>query len=111
VDSCLLWSLVYVFVNMLIPGSFSGQISGSAFQQLQNFLYYSFVTLTTLGYGEITPVGVTARALATLEAIFGQFYIATLVAGLVAAYITRTQRTRNPGHGSGSRRYWIELRS
>ncbi|MGB5338621.1 MAG: potassium channel family protein [Gammaproteobacteria bacterium] len=78
---------------MLIPGSFSGQISGSAFQQLQDFSYYSFTTLTTLGYGDIALVRETARALATLEAIVGQFNIATLVAGLVAAYITRTQQT------------------
>jgi hypothetical protein len=93
----VIWSLVYVFVNLLIPGSFSGEISGSAFQQLHDFLYYSFVTLTTLGYGEITPIRATARALATLEAVLGQFYIATLVAGLVAAYITRTQQTTNGG--------------
>lgn len=91
----VIWSLLYVFVNLLIPGSFSGEISGSAFQQLQDFMYYSFVTLTTLGYGDISPIKATARALATMEAAVGQFYIATLVAGLVAAYITRTQQTTN----------------
>lgn len=91
----MIWSLLYVFVNLLIPGSFSGEINGSAFQQLQDFMYYSFVTLTTLGYGDIALIKATARALATLEAVVGQFYIATLVAGLVAAYITRTQQAAN----------------
>ena len=89
------WSLAYVFINLLIPGSFSGNISGTAFNQLQDFLYYSFVTLTTLGYGDIVPVTASARALATFEAIVGQFYIAILVAGLVAAYITRMQQSTN----------------
>lgn len=91
----VIWALLYALVNMIIPGSFGGQISGNVFQQLQDFIYYSFVTLTTLGYGEIIPIMATARSLASLEAIFGQFYIATLVAGLVAAYITRRQQKTN----------------
>lgn len=91
----VIWAFFYLFVSILIPGSFSVQISGSAYVQLHDFLYYSFVTLTTLGYGDITPVRETARALTTIEAILGQFYIATLVAGLVAAYITRKEPTSN----------------
>lgn len=91
----VIWALFYVFLNLFIPGSFTGQISGTVYNQLQDFLYYSFVTLTTLGYGEIVPVKSAARALATFEAIVGQFYIAVLVAGLVAAYITRNQQTSN----------------
>lgn len=89
----VIWALFYVLVNILIPGSFSVQISGSAFAQLQAFLYYSFVTLTTLGYGDIAPISGTARALSTIEAILGQFYIAILVAGLVAAFITQKKST------------------
>ena len=91
----VIWALVYVFINQVMPGSFSGRITGTVFNQLQDFLYYSFVTLTTLGYGDIVPVRAGARALATFEAIVGQFYIAILVAGLVAAYITRRQQTVN----------------
>ena len=49
------------------------------------------MTLTTLGYGDITPVSATARSLAYLQAIAGQFYIAVLVAGLVSAYISDKQ--------------------
>jgi voltage-gated potassium channel len=44
--------------------------------------------MTTLGYGDILPISATARALAYLQAVFGQFYIAVLVAGLVSAYIS-----------------------
>jgi hypothetical protein len=52
-----------------------------------NFLYYSFVTLTTLGYGDITPASSPARSLSTLEAVTGQLYIAILVARLVGLHI------------------------
>ena len=47
------------------------------------FDYFSLVTLTTMGYGDITPARAPATVFATLEAIFGQFYIAILVAQLV----------------------------
>ena len=85
----LIWSLFYVLINMSIPDSFSIQIGGSPFEQAHPFLYYSFVTLTTLGYGDISPLGETARALSTIEAILGQLYIAILVAGAVATFIAR----------------------
>jgi hypothetical protein len=47
------------------------------------FTYFSFVTLTTLGYGDITPMTRAAKNLAALEAIFGQLYLAILIARLV----------------------------
>ena len=53
------------------------------------WLYFSFVTMTSLGYGDISPVSAIARALAYLEAVSGQFYIAILVAGLVGAHMSR----------------------
>ena len=84
----VIWALAYHFVHLLIPDSFRGNISPSIQLQVQDFLYYSFVTLTTLGYGDIVPLTATARTLAFFEAIFGQFYIATLVAGLVTVHIT-----------------------
>lgn len=48
------------------------------------FVYYSFVTMTTLGYGDMTPISQAARTLAWFEAVAGQFYVAILVAGLVS---------------------------
>jgi len=59
---------------------------------LHDFVYYSFVTLTTLGYGDIVPLSATARSLVYMEAIFGQFYIAILVAGLVSIHISNQSR-------------------
>ena len=50
---------------------------------------FSFVTMTTLGYGDLLPISATARAMAYMQAVFGQFYIAILVAGLVGVYISR----------------------
>src|ERR1700751_661711 len=52
----------------------------------QTFQYFSFVTLTTLGYGDFTAVGSGGRAIAVLEALAGQVFLATLVARLVSAY-------------------------
>jgi len=59
------------------------------------WLYFSFITMTTLGYGDVAPVSAFARTLAYLQAIFGQFYIAILVAGLVCAYITARGNERH----------------
>ena len=49
--------------------------------------YYSVITFTTLGYGDVTPISNPARNLAVLEAMMGQLYIAVLIAGLVGKYI------------------------
>ena len=55
------------------------------------WLYFSFVTMSTLGYGDITPVSAIARMLTYMQAVFGLFYIAILVAGLVGAYVSGRQ--------------------
>jgi len=77
------WAFVYLLLEHVSPGSFRGLESqaGSA-----DLTYYSFVTLTTLGYGEIVPVTAQARSLAALEAVTGVLYIATLVSRLVSLY-------------------------
>jgi hypothetical protein len=78
------WATLYVFLEHVSPGSFSLGIDSQAV--MGPFIYYSFVTLTTLGYGEITPVTDAARSLALLEAVAGVLYIAILVARLVGLY-------------------------
>ena len=60
---------------------------GETGDPVENLLYYSFVTLTTLGYGDITPIHPVARTLAYLEAVIGQLYIAVLIASLVGRYL------------------------
>jgi hypothetical protein len=82
------WSMAYALVEKLLPGSFSGITEQGISIWTSEWLYFSYVTLTTLGYGDILPLSATARTLAFMEAVVGQFYIAILVAGLVAAYIS-----------------------
>jgi hypothetical protein len=51
-------------------------------------IYYSFVTLATIGYGDIVPRSELARSLATMEAIMGQLYLAVMIARLVSLYVS-----------------------
>ena len=82
----IMWAIAYAVVYSLDPGAFSGAIKANVGTWNAQWIYYSFVTLTTLGYGDILPVSATARALAYSQAIFGVFYMAVLVALLVGAY-------------------------
>jgi voltage-gated potassium channel len=87
------WANLYVFIEALTPGSFSlGAVSITADGQpvaevLDQLQYFSFVTLTTLGYGDITPSTLVAKYLSASEAIAGQLYIAIIIARLVAMEI------------------------
>lgn len=83
----ILWAFVYSMLARLEPGSFRGmQESGAA-----DFFYFSFVTLTTLGYGDISPVTDTAQTVAVLEAVVGQLYLAITIARLVGLHIAAAQ--------------------
>lgn len=84
------WTILYVFILLFDPGAFSGvaAIDGSGEDNLfWDMTYFSFVTLTTLGYGDIGPLSPLARALAYMEAVIGQLYTVLLVGVLVGAYI------------------------
>lgn len=87
----VIWALSYTLVAMTDPGSFAGFSPEADAGWDSEWLYFSFVTMTTLGYGDLLPISATARALAYLQAVFGQFYVAMLVAGLVSAYISGRQ--------------------
>ena len=87
----VIWALAYSLVELAMPGSFGGVTAGQDAGWDSEWLYFSFVTLTTLGYGDILPLSALARALAYMEAVTGQFYVAILVAGLVSAYISDRQ--------------------
>lgn len=84
----VIWSIAYSVLEFSQPGSFRGLTEVFTPGWNPDWIYFSFVTLTTLGYGDITPATQTARSLAIAEAIVGQFYIAVLVAGLVSAYMS-----------------------
>jgi voltage-gated potassium channel Kch len=60
-----------------------------------DFTYYSYVTLTTLGYGDIIPISTSARSLALLEAMMGQLYLAVLVARLVGLHISQSMMKKS----------------
>jgi Ion channel len=83
----LLWTVAYWLVDQLTPGAFA--FNGNAERQSIrgfNAFYFSFVTLSTVGYGDITPVSKVARMLAAMEAMTGLLYVAVLIARLVALY-------------------------
>ena len=86
------WFALFNLTEVLHPGSFAldgalGRVSRSG------FLYFSLITLTTVGYGDIVPVTATGRVFAALEGAAGVFYVAITVARLVAAY-QRTESER-----------------
>lgn len=91
----VMWSIAYSLVEFFQPGSFSGLTELVSPSWNPDWVYYSFVTITTLGYGDVTPVTQTARSLSLAEAIVGQFYVAVLVAGLVSAYMSAKQNSGN----------------
>lgn len=84
------WSDVYMIIDLLQPDSFTGKDFFDNFHL--GFAYFSFVTLTTLGYGDITPITHTARMYTVLEAATGQLYISILVARLVGLYLYKTRK-------------------
>jgi len=86
----IFWSFVFGLLIMLDPGaiSFSGDSGGAS----STLLYYSFVTMTTLGYGDITPVSGVARSLAVLEATLGQIFITVFIARLVGLHLRQMER-------------------
>ncbi len=83
------WSILYFFAAIIHPNAFDGVNITTTKQLFTDLLYYSFVTLSTLGYGDMTPMTPIARTLAYIEALFGQFYIAILVASFVGMHISR----------------------
>ncbi len=97
----MIWAMLYSLVDQLVPGSFSvanyfsaAESSGvelslaneSATAHFTVFLYFSYTTLTTLGYGDIIPASNAARSLTSLEAIAGVLYVGAFVARLISVY-------------------------
>ena len=87
------WSVLFLLAELFEPGSFQMNQavlpSHSADRSLAlEMTYFSFVTLTTVGYGDILPMSPVTRTLAVTEAITGQFYLAIVVAGLVNTMAT-----------------------
>lgn len=88
----LIWSYLYLLVEIFIPGSFTftqgdARIHLWISKELYPFFYFSLVTMTTVGYGDMSPVSTVARTLATMEGMLGQVYLTILVARLVGMHL------------------------
>jgi hypothetical protein len=102
--AALAFAHIYSLCESLAPGSFSGspglmeEMHGEA---RRHFLltYFSFITLTTVGYGDITPGSDATRGFAVLEAVLGQFYIAVLIAEFIRKQGTSTAPGNSPSRG------------
>jgi voltage-gated potassium channel len=79
----VVWAFGYLLVEAIFPSSFNGLDHKQWQHNLQDMIYYSMVTLTTLGYGDITPNEPLARFMAYMESITGIFYTTVLVASLI----------------------------
>ncbi len=92
----IIWSVAYYLIALWIPGAFSiqGASSPSGGESLQSQLFYfSFVTLTTIGYGDISAVHPVVRMLVILEGVVGQLFPAILIARLVSLQVQSKQKT------------------
>ena len=82
----VMWAYFYSVLEMIHPGSFN--LPDNTIGLMQNrFIYFSFVTITTLGYGDITPNTSFASSLSMVEAVVGQLYMTVQVAWLVGIHV------------------------
>jgi hypothetical protein len=93
----LAWAFIFALLELQDPGSFSAGLfvkhatSGSALlMTMNNAIYYSFVCLTTTGYGDIAPLSALTRMLSILESVTGQLYLAILIARLVSLQVAQS---------------------
>jgi hypothetical protein len=84
---------VYAMIAYLIPGAFniSQTFTRLSFEGTEDFLYFSVIALTTVGFGDITPVAPIARSFVMVEAFIGQLYPAVLIARLVSLSIVEKE--------------------
>ena len=88
------WSFAYAMLDELQPDAFAvpNRVEANDYaSRVMQLRYFSFVTLTTMGYGDITPRSAGARTMAVLEAVVGQIYLVTLVGRLVGLHIVHSR--------------------
>ena len=90
------WANLYALAELFHPGSFLVSAPDTV-PDGRLFIYYSFVTLTSLGYGDVSPAAPLTRSLAILEAVIGQLYLVMAVASLVGVRVSQGQRDRGNG--------------
>jgi hypothetical protein len=92
----MLWAYVYIAIGNFGSSAFFAQ---SVQPTSADFLYFSFITQLTVGYGDLTAAGNLGRACAVLEALFGQIYLVTIVALLVSRLVPRAPRDSSSTDG------------
>jgi hypothetical protein len=98
--AAMAWANLYAVIELTGTGAFdvAGTVKpalGEWHVRESRFLYFSLTTLTTIGYGDVSPVAAAARSAAALEGVFGQFYIAVVVAQLVGSKLAEAN-SREP---------------
>ena len=86
------FAIVFQILELLRPGAFSGLTDDAHLARVKladTMMYYSLVCITTMGYGDIVPVGPLARPLSVFAGVFGQLYLAVMIARLVGLHIAR----------------------
>jgi hypothetical protein len=92
----LTWSILYGVLDQVLPHAFNLPPGSNGTDRQEVLTYFSFVTLTTLGYGDITPAHDISRLFTIMEALTGQLYPATLLARLVSLEISHRNTPRTP---------------
>jgi len=90
----MFWALAFELLNEIMPGTVIPSVGEIMTAQeraelFPEFTYFSFITLTSVGYGDLAPISAQARALAMVEGMFGQLYTAILIAKLVGVQVTQ----------------------
>jgi hypothetical protein len=90
----VIMAMMFHFLNNVSPGSVIASVGEATsvverYDQFGDILYFSFVTLTSVGYGDLTPIAAPARSLAMFEGVVGQLYLAILIARLVGIHIAQ----------------------
>lgn len=91
----LVFFFIFLTINSYVPGSFDGVSPESSPTLSDDLLYFSYITLLTIGYGEITPITLLARKAAMLTGLAGQFYMVILTAIIVGKYINQNSTKRS----------------
>ncbi|ROV59836.1 two pore domain potassium channel family protein [Vibrio ponticus] len=86
----LAWSFIYLTILELFPNAFVGVEQQAWLTNFFHMLYFSFITLTTVGYGDVSPAIPLAKFFVFMQSIIGSFYVAILVASLVSAKLSQS---------------------
>jgi len=85
----LIFAIVHSLIEIFLPGSYSNaEIDADSYT---NMFYFSFVTLTTLGYGDITPLRPLAKAFSIFEAVVGVFYMSILIGAMIGLLLNKAR--------------------